>query len=56
MAEPKGCTMPAGWCVSVAPVCICNAIAERHRDGPDQREADLPDPMVNTFDPKEDGR
>lgn len=36
----------------------CSAVVvptpERHRDGPDQRLADLPDPMANTFDPKED--
>jgi hypothetical protein len=27
---------------------------ERHRDGPDQGEADLPDPNANTFDAKAD--
>lgn len=28
---------------------------ERHREGPDQREADRPDPNVNTFDPAAEG-
>jgi hypothetical protein len=32
------------------------SILERHRDGADPREADLPDPNANTFDARDDQR
>lgn len=42
---------PGGFLPGEAP----EPTPERHRDGPDQREADLPDPNVNTFDPAAEG-